>query len=319
MDGLELRGLTLADAPGVVDLELAAEAAEPAGQATDLSEWLEEFQNPGVDLSRGSVAAEIDGRMVGFGMISAPTTPTDRWHPNLWVTVDPAYRRQGIGRAVLDRLIEQAKARHAREWPGLPAEVQLWLARSRASAVAFGPAVGFEPRRYFFDMEAELADRPIRSEILPGLEVRTWTPADDESVRSAYNSSFADHWGSTPSNPERWRKLFAESAFFRPEYSRLALLDGDVVGFVLVAEFESERLARGYRVGYVDRVGTVRSARGRGVASALLAGSMRLLTEAGFRVAELGVDGESPTGAGRIYERLGFRVVRRNDVVGLRI
>ena len=141
----------------------------------------------------------------------------------------------------------------------------------------------------------------------------------DEGVRLAYNASFADHWGSSPSSPERWRNLFADSSSFRADFSRLAVRDGEVVGFVMSDEFDSETRARGHRTGYVDRVGTVRSVRGRGVATTLMVHCLHAMRESGCQYADLTVDAESPTGAGRLYERLGFAVHRRNEVRGLEI
>ena len=40
------------------------------------------------------------------------------------------------------------------------------------------------------------------------------------------------------------------------------------------------------------------------------------VAEAGYRVAELSVDSESPTGAGKIYQRHGFEVLDRHRAVG---
>jgi hypothetical protein len=45
---------------------------------------------------------------------------------------------------------------------------------------------------------------------------------------------------------------------------------------------------------------------------------MESLAADGYRYAELGVDADSPTGAGRIYERLGFVTLDRDSVAGRR-
>jgi ribosomal protein S18 acetylase RimI-like enzyme len=50
----------------------------------------------------------------------------------------------------------------------------------------------------------------------------------------------------------------------------------------------------------------------------LLARTLAGLADAGYRYAELGVDADSPTGAGRLYERAGFVVVGQNIVAGKR-
>jgi ribosomal protein S18 acetylase RimI-like enzyme len=58
---------------------------------------------------------------------------------------------------------------------------------------------------------------------------------------------------------------------------------------------------------YVAGVAVRRAWRRRGLARALLAGSLVASREAGFTSASLGVDTDSPTGATALYESLGFR------------
>jgi mycothiol synthase len=309
------RALSDADAPAIVEIMGAAEVAEPADVFTSLAEMQEDMTQPGVDLPRGSVGAMSGDRLVGFGSLISPPS-VDQWVSYVTGAVHPNFRGQGIGRTILDRLAEQARALRAVHHADLPAELKIWVSNGRRSAAALATSAGFVVRRYFIEMRAELATPPEIAP-LPGLTVRPWTPSDDDGARLAYNAAFADHWGSVPMDEERWRRSFAESPFFRPEMSRLALSGDEVVGFVLVDEFDSETEARGYRTGYIDRVGSVRSVRGRGVATALMTESMVAMAEFGYRIAELGVDADSPTGAGRLYERLGFAVRHRNEVYGL--
>jgi mycothiol synthase len=67
---------------------------------------------------------------------------------------------------------------------------------------------------------------------------------------------------------------------------------------------ENERYDR--RRVYVAMVSVRRPWRRRGLARALLAGSIVESREDGFTSASLGVDTDSPTGATALYESLGF-------------
>lgn len=59
----------------------------------------------------------------------------------------------------------------------------------------------------------------------------------------------------------------------------------------------------------MNLVGTVPQARGRGLGSAVLGGTIAASAESGqYTTIELDVDTESLTGATRLYERLGFTV-----------
>jgi ribosomal protein S18 acetylase RimI-like enzyme len=59
---------------------------------------------------------------------------------------------------------------------------------------------------------------------------------------------------------------------------------------------------------YIPLLGTRRAARGRGIASTLLARALTGAGAAGFTAASLRVDADSLTGALGLYERAGFTV-----------
>lgn len=209
--------------------------------------------------------------------------------------------------------------------PELPGELMMWLPEPRVSTIALAQQEGFEPWRYFYEMRRDLQD-PIESPAVPaGFAVRGYQiGADDEPVRLARNASFADHWGSLETPPERWQAQLVGASSFRPDQSFVATFDGgptdgEVAAFVLAEEFDAETEAHGYRTGYVALVGTVRQARGHGLASALLHRQLASLRDGGYRHAELGVDSDSPTGAGRIYQRAGFGQFKKVTAAGKNI
>ncbi len=148
-------------------------------------------------------------------------------------------------------------------------------------------------------LDAEAAARP--HPVVPdGFTLASPKAADEEDVRLAHNSAFADHWGSAPMTAERWHDFYAGRPM-RLGYSTIARNpDGDLVSYVLVGQYMDDEA-------YVDLVGTVAGARGRGVAGAALARTIELVRDVeGLRVLGLEVDSDSPTGATRLYERLGF-------------
>ena len=98
----------------------------------------------------------------------------------------------------------------------------------------------------------------------------------------------------------------------RRDLSRVAVVGDEVVGFVLVEINEDDWERQGYTGAYIGLVGTRREWRGRGLASALLADSMRAMRDRGLERAVLDVDTENPTGALGVYERLGFVATTRD-------
>jgi ribosomal protein S18 acetylase RimI-like enzyme len=59
-------------------------------------------------------------------------------------------------------------------------------------------------------------------------------------------------------------------------------------------------------------LGTLRSHRKRGIASALVHTACHVFRGEGFTHAALGVDSENPTGAYHLYQRLGFTELNKS-------
>ena len=313
---LTQRALRPDDAAAISVIYAAIESAEQVDEVLSERDIAEEMTSPGAELDRASVGVFDDDRLVAFGWLSV-SPPAIDWKAFQWAGVLPEYTRRGLGHRII-RELEAAAARiRDDDAPGRRGESRVWVVEKRPSAGALVDAAGYQTWRHFFHMRADLL-RPAPPIPAPvGVEIRPYRASDDDDVLRVSNESFADHWGSVPMDLERWRAQFADSSSFRPGVSRVALLDGAIVSFVLCSEVEADTQRRGYGTGYLARVGTLRSARGRGIAGALL-GAIEGLAAAEYRYAELTVDTESPTGAGRLYERAGFGTVGRSRVVGRR-
>ena len=133
------------------------------------------------------------------------------------------------------------------------------------------------------------------------------------------------HPGAAPWSAARWQQSVIGSRQFRPavcfvvttaqsgdtDGCELTDRSGELVAYVLTAEFEADFEATGRREAYVDKVGTVREHRGNGLATALLGHAMHAYRSAGYDAAALAVDSENPTGALDVYRRVGLVVESR--------
>jgi GNAT superfamily N-acetyltransferase len=171
----------------VLEVLVAAEAAEPSESFVDLTEVELELRQPGMNLPQGSSAALHNGRIVGFATLYAPGPGTE-WNVYLSGAVLPEYRRAGIGGSLLQSLIDQAKILRDRDFSDLPGVLKIWLQAGRTSAAALAAAADFTVRRYFFEMRAGLEEplvdwaalATVNSPRLEGIEVRGWSADDDE-------------------------------------------------------------------------------------------------------------------------------------------
>lgn len=313
--GLAARPLTLADAPAITDLLARWEDVEPSGEAYDLQDIQEELAGPTAVLDGGGVAVLADDRVIGYGLLHVMSREPE------WVgfgdgAVDPDWRGRGIGRWILHRQLARAQALREGEAPGRPAELRATSSDTRPRELRLLTDAGFVTRRWFERMAVDLTTSPLQAPEEPtDSRIRPWQEADDDHVRQVSNLAFADHFGSLPRDPATWTADVSGAHSFRPGASFVAEIDGSIVGFALAAEFEADSARRGRRTGYVSRVGTVRAARGRGIASALVHRVLTALRDDGYAQAELDVDSESPTGAGRLYARLGFVPVHRHRML----
>jgi ribosomal protein S18 acetylase RimI-like enzyme len=332
------RALTVQDASAIAAVHAALEADEPTDELYSEADALELLQSPAVDLQQSSVGLFDGERLIGFGLLSVRSREPV-FKATLIGGVLPQHTGRGVGRRIVAELEAAAVRDRDRAAPGNPLEFKVFVHDHRRRAVRLMQANGYRPWRYFFRMRRELTGALPEIDLPTGIRIRPYRDTDEQALLRVSNESFADHWGSTPMDLDMWRAEFSTSVAARPAHSWVAVAsadpaagdphDGDsavgdpagddIVGFVLSLEYDGDTELRGFRSGYLARIGTLRRARGRGVASALIATTLRGMAADGYRCAELDVDADSPTGAGRIYQRAEFAVLDRSTLLGKRI
>jgi mycothiol synthase len=309
-DGLTTRPLTPDDVDAVAGLLQDAEKVDDTGEnfeADDLTEW---WVNELVDLARDGLAVcGEDGGIVGYGTVLAPPTFRDAFAVYLEGRVHPEHRRRGIGGAVLDWQLARGAEIHAERHPEAPARLSVGVFETMPGLAALVERAGLRAERWYRLMERPLTDLPAVD--APDLVPFSWDR--DDEVRRAHNAAFTRHHGSSERDPASWQVMFTGQRAFRPELSRLALVDDAVAAYALVYVYESDTRATGIADAHFGQIGTLPEHRGRGLATVAIAASLRAAADAGCGRASLQVDSENVTGALRLYEGLGF-AVRRTSV-----
>ncbi len=305
---LTRRPLRRDDIPACLELLAAAEAVDRTGENFDADDLAHEFDDPAV-VAESDTLAMLDGtRLVAYAVVAGTAQPGDVHHVRLPGTVHPQFRRRGIGRVLLGWQLARGAALHTEHHPGRTGRLEMWVPDHVPGAVALARSAGLAPARHWFEMDRDLAAPPP---VAPTpLRLVPYDAARDDEVRVARNDAFADHYGSSPRDEAGWRQHYTGSPGFRPELSLLALDRDEIASLLLSHVYPADIAATGIREVWIGTLGTRPAHRGRGAASALLAAGLSRYREAGYQRAALGVDAANPTGAVRIYERVGFRTVR---------
>ena len=239
-------------------------------------------------------------QLTGYAQLDGPTDPD----ASAELVVDPAARRQGTGRALVDAALEAA--------PG----ARFWAHGRLPAAQALAASAGLEAVRELHKMARPLgaADLAPSASALPeGFTARAFEPGRDEQAWLATNAAaFAHH-------PEQGRLVLADLE------ERMAQPWFDAAGFILVeadgspgevAAFHWTKVDPDQRsaldpartAGEVYVVGVHPAYQGRGLGRPVTALGLAHLAELGLPEVVLYVDGDNQA-AIRTYTGLGFRSI----------
>lgn len=213
--------------------------------------------------------------------------------------VHPEFRGLGIGTSLLEKMDERAQTEMELADPDTRVVIQSMINTKNEAGDPLLRAMGYTPIRYFWRMEIELQEIPSAVTFPASLELRPFIKEEHAvAVWQANNEAFRDHWGSHERTYEDWSHALFGNPNFDPTLWMIAW-DGDQV-----AGFSQNRLRR--EIGWVGTIGVRRPWRGKGLGLALLKHSFGEFYKRGMKTIGLGVDAENPTGATRLYQKVGM-------------
>jgi len=288
-----------------------------ASNVADGVPWVPSTQTVKLEMGGGDgadpvddfVMVEVDGRVVAASGV-ARKVRDDIPTYELWGAVDPAFRRRGLGTALMRWGLDHARVRASREDPLVPVDVRAFSEDSETGHRALLAANGLEPVRHFFLMQRSGLDDVPGAPLPEGIEIRPVTEDQWRTIFDAENEAFRDHWGHREANESAYRATFEHDELDTDLW--VVAWDGDQVAGVVqnwIWADENERL--GVRRGWLEHISVRRPWRRRGLARAITAASLVKLRERGLDEGMLGVDSENPNGALGLYTGLGFTVFSR--------
>ncbi|MFL6071231.1 MAG: mycothiol synthase [Actinomycetes bacterium] len=225
------------------------------------------------------------------------------------IVVDPAWRKQGLGRL----LVDAARA----ETPD--GRLRLWSHGETPSAAGLAEAMGYRKIRELKQLRRSLSAPLPPTSVPDGVAIRTFAPGRDDEAWVALNAVvFADHPEQGSLTVEDLHRRMDEP-WFDPDGFFLAERDGRLVGYhwtkvhgstLTVHEHDGHGPHTHHEhghdpIGEVYVVGVHPDERGTGLGTALILIGLQHLRGHGLLDAMLYVDAAN-TPAIRAYERLGF-------------
>lgn len=216
--------------------------------------------------------------------------------------VHPTHRHLSIGTALLHWQLSHAVAWRDEHCPGEPLWLGCYAEIGRAGLERVASRIGFAPTRFYYDLARDLT-KPVHVPAVDGVELHTFVPSNSETVRRLHNLCFSSITD-TEVAPETWADRLAE-ATFRPEWSVLATVDDEVVGYAMSGVDESTD-SDGPLYGWTERFGVHPDHRGKGIAVAMLAACLNNMRADGCVEAGIGIDTEDESGIATLAEQIGY-------------
>ena len=308
---MELRGATADDVEALCALHNRSEAHDGVPRVLELEELREDLDDVHVVLADDVRLALVGGALAGYAFTTHLPSGVRLERCYVWGEVDPAHRGKGVGRELLGWGIQRAAARLRASGNDLPKYVRVNRFDYIESAHRLYRRFGFRPARYFDELLRPLGSLPV-PEPVAGATIGPWPDDRDDEILAVNNTAFADHWGSTPITKDHWHQM-VRGFGARLDLSFVAVDDasGAIVSYCLCKRYEADDAVIGRKDAWIDHLGTLAPWRGHGLASQLIVSALHAFAADGLTHASIGVDSESPTGAARLYRRLGFEPVQR--------
>ena len=324
--GLNFRGFQgKSDYPHILAMINAAKTedeVERSDTLEDVTRYYEHLHN--CDPYEDMLFAEVDGEVVAYSRVDWNVNKDGEWLGSHINFMHPAWRRKGIGSAMLrwnearlrEIAVRQLQAGEIQDTP--PLFYEAYAAGGAVGTQALLEGEGYAAVRHEYSMRRSLSE-PIEVTPLPdGLELRPSRREQARQIWDAAQEAFRDHWNYIP-EPEEEYQRWLKGPEFDPGLWKVAWEGDEVCGTVLnfVNEKENEEYQR--RRGYTEAISVRRPWRRRGLARALLTRSLQMFEDMGMEEAALGVDAQNTSGALRLYESVGFRVEKHDTIYRKRL
>jgi mycothiol synthase len=267
----------------------------------------QEKENPNFD-PEGRFIAELDRRPVGAVHANVEKLREEK-KGFIRFYVIPESRGKGIEHQLVETALRELKTR------GM-ATAQVFADYRERDRIRALEELEFKRVREFSMMEMDLADvsqnigeskqvviRPLQKDKDEDTKLLTWL----------LNETFKEHFNFRPDTVEEIRYfLFSDLYYNKVKEIFFAELDGESVGYIGAGIDEKYNLEKNVQRGDIFTIGVLKRYRRRGIGARLMLHALETFRAKGMTKATLGVDDYNPTKAMKLYEKVGFKVKRKD-------
>jgi len=276
-------------------------------RAITVEEMLADEESPNFDFG-GRFIADLDGKPAGIVHARVDKFREERkgFINNLGVI--PESRGRGVEERLAETAVDELRKR------GMTV-VQTWAHYKRKDRIRLWERMGFKLVRKSSMMEMELAEIPSnigenkQAAITP---LRKNTEEDIEMLNWLDNECFKEHFNHRPVRIEETRYFLLNNPYFKEQDFFFTVLDEKKVGYVGVGIDERYNTEKNVKSGVILDIGVLKPYRRKGIGTRLMLHSLEVLKTKGMTKAVLGVDDFNPTKAIKLYEKVGFKVMKKD-------
>ncbi|MBU1158152.1 MAG: GNAT family N-acetyltransferase [Candidatus Thermoplasmatota archaeon] len=270
-----------------------------------------DFSNPlDFDPRTDILIAEADGKMIGLARVGYEDRTDGKKSYRHSAELLREWRGQGIREALFlhneRHILRIAKMDHT----GGAGHLELWANDADNEWKSIILNNGYGEVQHVIDMVRSLDDIP-EMPLPDGFEIRPVSPEHHRKIWEACKESKQKEWDYSENiwDDEHFG-AFKKTHGFQPDLWQVAWKGDTLAGMVLNYIVDEENKQAERKRGHTEHVFVREQYRGLGLARALLARSFQVLKDRGMDDATLGMEVENPHDPMRLYEGMGFGIVK---------
>jgi mycothiol synthase len=227
----------------------------------------------------------------------------------------PQFRRKGIARKLVQKAVESLKTRGMKV-------ADTWVQSDRTACVHLFESFGFKRIRFTSMMKRSLNEIPVGVGENREARIEELQPKKEDDVAlltKLDNEAFKEHFNYRPRTVEEMKYALLEMPWFQQERVFSAFLENQAVGYIITGIDEGLNREKAVKRGWILDIGVLKPFRRKEIGAMLMLHGMRILKTYGLEEALLYVDNMNPTGAIKLYEKLGFKVMHNSMIYQLRL